>query len=104
VMSAKANTVLIFWGSIENLSTVFAFADITMTMLAFVNLFALAFLFKIAMRILNDYDNQRAAGIKTPVFDSSQFPDLDLDRKAWPANPAKPDVAASAELNAQVQR
>ena len=49
--------VLIFWGSIENLSTVFAFADITMTMLAFVNLFALAFLFKIAMRILKDYDD-----------------------------------------------
>ena len=88
--------VLIFWGSIENLSTVFAFADITMTMLAFVNLFALAFLFKIAMRILNDYDNQRAAGIKTPVFDSSQFPDLDLDRKAWPANPVKPEPAAKA--------
>ena len=96
--------VLIFWGSIENLSTVFAFADITMTMLAFVNLFALAFLFKIAMRILNDYDNQRAAGIKTPVFDSSQFPDLDLDRKAWPANPVKPEAAPSAELNAQTQR
>ena len=96
--------VLIFWGSIENLGTVFAFADITMTMLAFVNLFALAFLFKIAMRVLDDYDRQRAAGIKTPVFDSSQFPDLDLDRKAWPANPAKPDTAPSAELNAQVQR
>jgi len=98
--------VLIFWGSIENLSTVFAFADITMTMLAFVNLFALAFLFKIAMRILNDYDNQRAAGIKTPVFDSSQFPDLDLDRKAWPANPVQPEptAQATAPLNAQVQR
>jgi len=48
------------------------------------------------MRILNDYDNQRAAGIKTPVFDSSQFPDLDLDRKAWPANPVKPEPAAKA--------
>jgi len=96
--------VLIFWGSIENLSTVFAFADITMTMLAFVNLFALAFLFKIAMRILNDYDNQRAAGIKTPVFDSSQFPDLDLDRKAWPANPVKTEAAPAAELSAQAQR
>jgi alanine or glycine:cation symporter, AGCS family len=77
-----------------------------MTMLAFVNLFALAFLFKIAMRILKDYDDQRAAGIKTPVFDSSQFPDLDLDRKAWPANPVKsePAAQASAELNAQTQR
>jgi AGCS family alanine or glycine:cation symporter len=83
---------------------VFAFADITMTLLAFVNLFALAFLFKIAMRILNDYDNQRAAGIKTPVFDSSQFPDLDLDRSAWPANPVTPQQAPAAELSAHPQR
>jgi AGCS family alanine or glycine:cation symporter len=27
---------------------------------------------------------QYSAGIKTPVFDSSQFKDLDLDLKAWP--------------------
>ena len=80
--------VLIFWGSIENLQTVFAFADITMTMLAFVNLIALAMLFKICMRVLKDYDDQRRAGIKTPVFDSSKFPDLDLDLKAWPPTPA----------------
>jgi len=79
--------VLIFWGAIENLGTVFAFADITMTMLAFVNLIALFLLFKVGMRILRDYDDQRAAGIKTPVFDSAKFPDLDLDRQAWPANP-----------------
>jgi len=58
-----------------------------MTMLAFVNLIALFLLFKVGMRILRDYDDQRAAGIKTPVFDSSKFPDLDLDLKAWPANP-----------------
>ena len=75
---------LILWGAVEDLGTVFAFADITMTLLAFVNLIALAMLFKIGLRILNDYDAQRKAGIKTPVFDSSQFPDLDLDLKAWP--------------------
>ncbi len=80
---------LILWGAVEDLGTVFAFADITMTLLAFVNLIALAMLFKIALRVLKDYDAQRKAGIKTPVFDSSQFPDLDLDLKAWP----KPDAA-----------
>ena len=63
----------------------FAFADITMTCLAFVNLIALALLFKVAMRVLRDYDDQRAAGVKTPVFDSAKFADLDLDTKAWPA-------------------
>ncbi|KDD67206.1 alanine/glycine:cation symporter family protein [Pseudomonas mandelii] len=91
--------VLIFWGAIENLGTVFAFADITMTLLAFVNLIALFLLFKVGMRILRDYDDQRAAGIKTPVFDSSKFPDLDLDLKAWPANP--PAAATKAEAEPQ---
>ena len=93
--------VLIFWGAIENLGTVFAFADITMTMLAFVNLIALFLLFKVGMRILRDYDDQRSAGIKVPVFDSSKFPDLDLDRKAWPANPSAP-VAAPGKAPAGV--
>jgi len=81
---------LILWGAVEDLGTVFAFADITMTLLAFVNLVALFFLFKIALRLLHDYDKQRAAGVKTPVFDASQFPDLDLDRKAWPTPEAQP--------------
>jgi AGCS family alanine or glycine:cation symporter len=75
---------LILWGAVEDLGTVFAFADITMTLLAFVNLIALAMLFNIGLRLLNDYDAQRKAGIETPVFDSSQFPDLDLDLRAWP--------------------
>ncbi|WP_201492001.1 alanine:cation symporter family protein, partial [Pseudomonas paracarnis] len=57
--------VLILWGSIENLSTVSAFADITLTKLAFVNLFALAFLFKIAMLILNHYYNPLAPVTQT---------------------------------------
>ncbi|MDD0975931.1 alanine/glycine:cation symporter family protein [Pseudomonas fontis] len=77
--------LLIFWGAVQNLGTVFAFADITMTLLAFVNLIALALLFKIAMRVLRDYDDQRNAGIRTPVFDSAKFADLDLDTRAWPA-------------------
>jgi alanine or glycine:cation symporter, AGCS family len=76
--------LLVLWGAIQNLETVFAFADITMTLLAFVNLIALALLFKVGMRLLRDYDQQRKAGIKTPVFDSSQFKDLDLDLQAWP--------------------
>ena len=96
---------LIFWGAIENLGTVFAFADITMTMLAFVNLIALFLLFKVGMRILRDYDDQRAAGIKTPVFDSSKFPDLDLDLKAWPANPpAAPQAQAELKGVTAAQR
>ncbi|EKA29382.1 alanine:cation symporter family protein, partial [Pseudomonas aeruginosa] len=64
---------LVVWGSVQDLSTVFAFADITMTCLAFVNLMALALLFKVGLRVMRDYDVQRRAGIKQPVFDSAQF-------------------------------
>ncbi|WP_282365399.1 alanine/glycine:cation symporter family protein [Pseudomonas sp. PS02290] len=90
---------LILWGAVEDLGTVFAFADITMTLLAFVNLIALAMLFKIALRVLKDYDAQRKAGIKTPVFDSSQFPDLDLDLKAWPKPGAAQPAAHAAAIS-----
>ncbi|MGU0688143.1 hypothetical protein ACSEPC_26910 [Pseudomonas aeruginosa] len=47
---------------------------------------------------MRDYDVQRRAGIKQPVFDSAQFADLDLDREAWPAGQrAEPPAQADAE-------
>ena len=95
--------VLIFWGAVENLETVFAFADITMTLLAFVNLIALAMLFKIGLRLLRDYDAQRTAGIKIPVFDARQFADLDLDPKAWPV-PTEPTPVQQADAALPTQR
>lgn len=75
---------LVLWGSMQDLGTVFAFADVTMGLLALANLIALALLFKVGLRLMRDYDNQRKAGIEEPVFDSSQFVDLELDRNAWP--------------------
>ncbi|AEF24351.1 MULTISPECIES: alanine/glycine:cation symporter family protein [Pseudomonas] len=86
---------LICWGSMQNLGTVFAFADITMTCLAFVNLTALAMLIKVGLRVMKDYDEQRKAGIEQPVFDGSKFADLDLDRASWPT--AKPAVDAQPQ-------
>lgn len=74
---------LILWGSMQNLGTVFAFADITMTCLAFVNLVALAMLIKTGLRVMRDYDEQRAAGVERPVFDAAKFADLDIDHDAW---------------------
>ena len=95
---------LIVWGSAQDLSTVFAFADITMTCLAFVNLIALTLLFNIGLRVMRDYDVQRKAGIKQPVFDSSKFPDLDLDRNAWPVPAAAETTADNTVGQVQTQR
>ncbi|WP_327438999.1 sodium:alanine symporter family protein [Pseudomonas donghuensis] len=96
--------LLILWGSVQNLSTVFAFADITMTCLAFVNLIALALLFKVGLRVMRDYDEQRRAGIAQPVFDASKFSDLDLDPQAWPVKPVAEAEAEVAVGQAQTQR
>ncbi|MBE7374056.1 alanine/glycine:cation symporter family protein [Pseudomonas lopnurensis] len=76
---------LVMWGSIQDLGTVFGFADVTMGLLAICNLIALALLFKVGLRLMRDYDSQRKAGVESPVFDPAQFADLDLDPAVWPA-------------------
>ena len=74
--------VLILWGSMQDLTTIFSFADLTMALLAVFNLVALALLMKVAFRLMNDYDQQWRAG-KVPIFDPDKFPDLKIDREAW---------------------
>ncbi len=74
--------VLILWGSMQDLSTIFGFADLTMALLALVNLLALALMLKVCFRLMRDYDDQSRAGLR-PVFDSRKFSDLDLDHEAW---------------------
>lgn len=75
--------ILVLWGSMQDLGTVFAFADVTMGLLALANLVALALLFKVGLRLMRDYDRQARAGVARPVFDSRRFADLDLDTTAW---------------------
>ena len=74
---------LVMWGSMQDLSTVFAFADVTMGLLALVNLVALTMLFKVGLRLMRDYDSQVKAGVAEPVLDAKQFADLDLDPSIW---------------------
>ncbi|EIK54673.1 amino acid carrier protein [Stutzerimonas stutzeri TS44] len=74
---------LVLWGSIQDLGTVFAFADLTMGLLAICNLVALALLFKVGLRLMRDYDGQRKAGVESPVLDPRDYADLDLDPAVW---------------------
>jgi AGCS family alanine or glycine:cation symporter len=85
---------LVMWGALQDLSTVFAFADVTMGLLALVNLAALALLFKIGLRVMKDFDVQFAAGDK-PRFDPAKFPDLNIDPEAWPAEAASAKAATT---------
>ena len=74
--------VLILWGSMQDLTTIFSFADLTMALLALVNLLALALMIKVCFRLMADYDQQIKKGL-SPVFDPSKFPDLKIDQDAW---------------------
>lgn len=78
---------LVCWGATTDLGTVFAFADVTMGLLALVNLIALICLFKPGLRVLRDFDKQIADGVEQPIFDISQFKDMDLDEAAWEIEP-----------------
>ena len=95
---------LVLWGSVQDLGTVFAFADVTMGLLAIANLVALALLFKVGLRLMRDYDSQVKAGVESPVFDPKQFADLDLDPAAWPARPSSAEQPLGAEIGHSVHQ
>jgi len=73
---------LIFWGSMQDLGTVFAFADVTMGLLAIVNLIGLVLMYKIGVRLLRDYDGQLKSGVQ-PRLKLEDYSDLDIDKAAW---------------------
>ena len=73
---------LILWGSMQDLGTVFGFADLTMGLLGLVNLVGLIWMYKLGMRLLRDYDGQVAAGAE-PRLDPADYSDLDIDPSAW---------------------
>ena len=87
---------LVLWGSLQDLGTVFAFADLTMGLLAIVNLIAVALLFKTGLRLMRDYDAQVRAGIEQPVLNAKDYADLDIDHSAWPDESAHTAQAPAA--------
>jgi AGCS family alanine or glycine:cation symporter len=94
----------VLWGSLQDLGTVFGFADITMGLLAMVNLFALALLFNVGLRLMRDFDTQIRAGIKQPVFDPKCFADLKLDSSVWPVRGSQVPSPSVEEFPAHTER
>ncbi|MDD7805724.1 MAG: sodium:alanine symporter family protein [Endozoicomonas sp. (ex Botrylloides leachii)] len=76
---------MIFWGAESNLTTVWAFADLSMGMMTFINLTAILALSKIVFIVLKDYDDQLKQGIAQPIFSRKKFPFLDqsIDKDVW---------------------
>ncbi|RJS91204.1 sodium:alanine symporter family protein [Salinisphaera sp. Q1T1-3] len=60
--------VMVFIGSVANLSFVWHFANLAMGLMATTNLIAILLLFPISLRVLRDYERQRNGGTLEPVF------------------------------------
>ena len=79
-----AIVALVFLGCVApGATSVFFFSDPMMGILALVNLLAILMLFPVALRLVNDYRTQLAAGAEEPVLDPTMYADLDIDRAAW---------------------
>lgn len=75
---------MVMFGSVAKISLVWNLADVSMGLMATVNIVALLLLSGLAIRVINDYREQINAG-KTPEFDRSKFPELmdQLDDDIW---------------------
>lgn len=76
--------VLTVWGVSQDLATVFVFADLSMGLLALVNLVALVMLMPVGLRILADYERQRLA-VLSPSFVAADHDHLGIDPRSWPS-------------------
>lgn len=66
--------VFILWGSYESLATVFDTADMTMGVMALINLVAIMLLSGLVVKLTRDYFNQLKTG--EPNFRLSDYPEL----------------------------
>ncbi|MGL4641351.1 MAG: alanine:cation symporter family protein, partial [Shewanella sp.] len=75
---------MVMFGSVAKISLVWNLADVSMGLMATVNIVALLLLSGLAIRVINDYREQLQMG-KTPEFDRSKFPELmeQLDNEIW---------------------
>ena len=81
---------MVMFGSLATLPTVWALADVSMGLMAIVNLVAIILLSGIVIKLAKDYNRQLDAG-KVPTFDANNFPELksQLEDGIWDNNNKK---------------
>ncbi|RXK03931.1 sodium:alanine symporter [Arcobacter sp. CECT 8989] len=73
---------LIIWGSFQDLSSIFSFADLSMGLLAVINLVVIAILYKPVLRLIKGYDRQLKEGRK-PVLRYNDYHEFKIDKDTW---------------------
>lgn len=74
---------MVMFGSIAALDLVWNIADLAMAIMTIINLIAIVFLSKIALKALQDYNRQRRTSKKNIVFKSSIIPELKDSTSEW---------------------
>ncbi len=74
--------VLIVWGSMQDLGSIFSFADLSMGLLAVINMIVIALLYKPVLRLIKGYDRQLKEG-KNPVLRYNDYSEFKIDKNIW---------------------
>jgi len=67
---------MVFFGAVGSLPLVWDMADLSMGLMALINLLAIVLLSKYVFVVQKDYEQQLKAGIKEPVFDVKRYPEI----------------------------
>lgn len=73
---------LIVWGSFQDLGSIFSFADLSMGLLAVINLVVIAILYKPVLKLIKGYDRQLKEG-KKPVLRYNDYNEFKIDENTW---------------------
>ena len=74
--------LLVVWGSFQDLSSIFAFADLTMGLLAIINMIVITLLYKPVLKLIKGYERQIKEG-KTPVLRYNDYEEFNFEKEMW---------------------
>lgn len=75
--------MMVLFGSLAGLDLVWNLADFAMAVMTIINLIAIMLLSRTALSALRDYNRQKRAGVKSPVFKSHVIPGLEHETSEW---------------------
>lgn len=75
--------VMVMFGALVSLETVWTLGDLCMALLTACNLVAIVRLGKYAFRLLDDYLEQKRSGVEEPTFRRSRLPEIAHDLECW---------------------
>ncbi|PLY07678.1 MAG: sodium:alanine symporter [Arcobacter sp.] len=73
---------IIIWGSFQDLASIFSFADLSMGLLAVINMTVIAILYKPVLRLIKGYERQLKEG-KKPVLRYNDYSEFKIDEETW---------------------